>query len=393
MKKIITALLAGLLAAGSALALDVEVSGEIKTGFFAEWREMKGESASYARIYNSDGDSGAAEGRIRLGLALQEENFGMRTRFYRQEFKAKNNKFDSSSNIGVDFAYAYGTMLDNQIKISAGLLGESPWGTGGPDLIKELETTGNDPILGIRTEWKPLGFLRGLNLGFVLNRDNDTPPSSAKEKFGDIFAETVAGIAYEHDFFALRFAYRFNRELESPAAIVNGSQLVYRVEERALEKFVPGISVWANGYCKGIGAKVINSQGATETFIQNWFYARYDPENFTVGIDVRYEDWFEDKDNKQFLEIRPSFYYKLFNNILNVGVRGGMEFGFNNGRYFREGAVYNFWFVEPQIKANLKSNFYTALVYRYTSGYYTGNPSFEEDQETHWFNLRVCFTF
>jgi hypothetical protein len=393
MKKTITALLAGLLVAGSALALDLEVGGEVKTGFFSVWREAKDET--FARMYNNDGDSGDAEGRIRLAFSLQTENFGLRTRFYKSQFSAATSALDSNSRIPVDFAYAYGNLLDNQIKISAGLLGESPWGTGGNELLKELETAATgEHILGIRTEWKPnFSYLRGLNLGFVLNRDNDTPPSGAKEKFGDIFQETVAGIAYEHDFFAFRFAYRFNRELESPAAVVNGSQFVYRVEERILGKLLPGMSIWANGWCKGIGAKVINSQGATETFIRNWLYARYDPENFTAGIDIRYEDWFEDKDNQQFLELKPSFYYKLFNNFLSVGTMLGMEFGFNNGRYFKDGAAYNFWFIEPQVRTNINSNFYIAMLYRYTSGFYTGNPNFKEDQYTHWINIRLCYTF
>jgi len=394
MKKIITMLFVGLLAAGLVFALDdiVELSGEIKTGFFTEQREQGGDTYFRNAIYNNDGDSGASGGRVRMGISMHTKGIGIRTQFSQQNFSYRANGLNdiSVSKVGLDFAYIYGNLFNSQLKISAGLLGESPWGTGGPELGRELEYTGGgEPISGIRFEWKPLGFLRGLNLGFVLNRQDDTVPSDAKITFGDLLLESILGIAYEHKYFAFRFAYRFDRGIDSPAAIVNGEKLVYRFEERLLWRLLPGMSVSANGYCEGINAAGKGSGRATPGFIQNWLYVTYDPEFFTAGLNVGYRDGFVL--NAQQLEFRPYFYYKLINNHLDAGLMGGMEIGFNEGRSIPD-AFYNFWFIEPQVKVSVNNNFYFAIVYRYTSGAYGTETSYK-DQNTNWVNLRLCYTF
>jgi len=388
-------IIAALFATGSALALDdiIELSGEIKTGFFVEQRELDDETYSSSAIYNNDGDSGESGSRMRLGIAMHTKGIGIRTQFSQQIFSYRANGINdtSVSKIGVDFAYVYGALFNSQLKISAGLLGESPWGTGGPELGKDLETTGGgSPIPGIRVEWKPIiGSFRGLNLGFVLNRQDDTMPSDAKEVFGDLFLESILGIAFEHQYFAFRFAYRFDRGIDSPAAIVNGEKLVYRVEERLLWRLLPGMSIWANGYCEGINAEGKGSGRGVPGYIQNWLYVSYDPENFTTGINVGYRDGFVQNDQR--LELKPYFYYKLISDTLVAGLMGGMEIGFNNGKSIQD-AFYNLWFLEPQVKVKINNNFNMALVYRYTSGAYGTETSYK-DQNTHWVNLRVCYTF
>jgi hypothetical protein len=393
MKKIITMLLSGLVATGFVFALDniIEISGEIKTGFFIEEREQGGETYSKNGIYNNDGDSGPSGGRIRMGIGLNTKGLGLRTRFSQQNFllRPKGINDTSISRIGVDFAYVYGNLFNSQLKISGGLLGESPWGTGGTELGKELENDGGDPLPGIRVEWKPLGSLRGLNLGFVLNRQDGTVPSDAKIEFGGIVLESILGISYEHKYFAFRFAYRFDQGIDSPAAIVDGEKLLYRVEERFLWMLVPGLSISANGYCQGINAEGKGSGRSTPGYIQNWLYLLYDPANFSAGVNVGYRDGFVNDEQK--LELRPYFYYKLINNYLLAGLMGGMEIGYNNGKSI-EDAFYNFWFIEPQVKVNVNNNFYIAFVYRYTSGAYDTETSYK-DQNTHWVNIRLCYTF
>jgi hypothetical protein len=394
MKKIITVLLAAALVAGSAFAQDeIEVSGEMKTGFFTSDRETGGKTYSLARIHNNDGDSGPGEGRIRFGVNFKLGNYGLRTQFYQVKFARATGADDTNiDRVGADFIYAYGNLFDEQFKISAGLLGESPWGSGGPELNKELEYTPGDspsPITGIRFEWTP-NFLPGLNLGFVLNRDDDTVPDGAKETFGDMFMESVVGVAYEHDYFAFRFAYRFDRDVDSPAANVTGEKLLYRVEERILGKLLPGMSVWANGYWIGIGAEGRKSSGRTiPNTIQNWLYILYDPEYFSAGLTIGYRDAFYN--DGKFLEIRPSVFGKFFNNFLNVGVTAGMEMGFTDTSRIPDADVYNFWFVEPQVRLNLIGNFYAAAVFRYISGQY-GEDYKILDQTTTWFNLRFCYS-
>jgi len=392
MKKLITMLFAGLLATGSVFALDdiIELSGEIKTGLFFEQREFNGETQSRNAVYNNDGDSGNNEGRIRFGIAMHTKGIGIRTRFSQQSFPYRSKGINDTdvSKAVVDFAYIYGNLFNSQLKISAGLLGESPWGTGGPELGKELEYSGLAPVTGIRFEWKPLGTLRGLNMGVVLNRADETVPNDAKEAFGDLFMESILGIAYEHKYFAFRFAYRFDRGLESPAAVINGEKLVYRIEERLLWRLLPGMSVSANGYGEAINAGG-NRARATPGFIQNWLYISYAPEYFSMGLNVGYNDGFELDAQK--MEFRPYFYYNIIPNQLIAGLMGGMEMGFNGGKSF-EDVFYNFWFVEPQIKVIVNNNFYFAAVYRYQSGAYGTETSYK-DQITNWVNLRLGFTF
>jgi hypothetical protein len=389
MKNIIHASFFLFSSAGSAFALDLELSGELKTGLYMEQREQSGATYSYTRLYNNDGDSGLAEGRIRLCLNLTGENFGIRTRFFQDSFKRATSAADTNeARAWVDFAYAYGNLFNNQFTVSAGFLGESPWGTGGPELFRELEySDGGVSLTGIRTEWKP-GFLPGLNLGFVLNRMDDTMPADAVAKFGDLFMESIVGIAWEHEYFAFRVAYRCDRGIDSPAANVNGDRFVYRVEERILGTLLPGMQVWANGYCYGIGAEGKGSGRSNPGWIQNWLYASYDHDYFTAGLNVGYYDSFTKAENKQRLEFKPSFYWKFFDNFLAAGLMGGMEIGFNNGKGF-EDSFYNYWFIEPQVKVNFNSGLYAAVVYRYQPS----PPTSSGTDTTNWVNIRFCYTF
>jgi hypothetical protein len=392
MKKTITALIAAALVAGSAFAQQpVEVSGEFKTGFYTEEMETAGETFSKNRVHNNDGDSGDGEGRIRFNINFGLGDFGLRTQFFQDDFtRGTGPNVRSTPWIKTNFIYAYANMFDEQLKISAGLLGESPWGSGGPELFKELEyNTNGDPITGIRFEWTP-NFLHGLNLGFVLNRDDDKPPGDAKEIFGDMLQETVVGVTYEHEYFAFTFAYRFNRDVDSPAADVTGAKLLYRVEERFLRTLLPGMAIWANGYGFGIGAEEGKGSGrSTPGSLQNWLYILYDPDYFSVGVNIGYVKGLLLKDER--MEFRPFVFGKFFNNFLNVGVTAGMEIALiDNSRNSKNADdFYNFWFVEPQIKFNLTGNFYAAAVYRYT----LDKKGSEEDpnRTTHWFNLRFCY--
>jgi len=389
--KIITGILAFFLMAGSALALDMEVSGEIKTGLYIEQSEQKGQTISYTRLYNNDGDSGLAEGRLRVGINATQGNFGIRFRFSQEEFKRRTSATAQSGDKGVkiDHVYAYGNLLNNQLAISAGLLGESPWATGGPELFYELEyTNGMEPVTGIRFEFKPtfLSFLNGLNIGFVLNREDSNVPPDAKQMFGDLLMETILGIAWEHEYFAFRFAYRFDRGMDSPAAIVQGERLLYRIEERILGKFLPGMQIWANGYYTGLNAEMDGSRGA-QSWGRNWLYISYDSEYFTTGLNIGYREDFID--NAQQLEIKPSFYWKFFDNFLTAGLMAGMEMGFNNVKDTDD--FYNFWFLEPQVKVNFTSNLYASAVYRFISFPLDKLTGYQDT--THWINIRFVYTF
>jgi len=365
-------------------ALEFSIFGEIKTGFYYEQRRVKDDVYSHARLHNNDGDSGLDEGRLRFGMGLKFGNFGMRTQFKQSNFRLEDLTW-------VEYAYAYGNLLKEQIKISAGLLGESPWTTGGPDIIKELEFNGDNPLIGIRTELKPtfVPWLSGLNIGFVIGMDNDPTEVGAVEKFADLILDSVVGIGWDHKYFMFNFAYRFSRPTFSAAAQQGGEQFIYRVEERLLGLVAPGLQIFANGYCQGLGGT--EGRGVIINFI-NWFYIRYDNDFLTAGVDFRYEDTLVN--DQQYLELRPMFFYKFLDNFLSVGVTAGIEFGFNGGRERDDSSLFNFWYVEPQARMNIFNNFYVAAVYRYTAGINrVSRPSYESDQDTHWFNLRLGFSF
>jgi hypothetical protein len=371
MKKIIAALIAIVCLPCSAFAVDFEVSGEVKTGFYTEQIDDKSGVKSQSRIHNNDGDSGSNEGRVRLNLNIGYENIGMRTRYTQQQWKTIDDFM-------IEFIYGYGYFLDEQLKFSAGLLGESPWGAGGPDLFEYV-----DDQMGIRTEWTP-NFLKGLNLGFVLNRFNATgqvPVSVRKQTFYDMLADTVLGISYEHDYFAFRFSYRFDSEADWAFNGDEGSKLVYRAEERLLGKLLPGMQIFANGYFYGINASSTEKSGS-----QNWLYIYYSPDNFTANLNIRYSrtEKSDVEENGQTFLFKPGFVYKFFGNFLNVGIGFGLEIGMENEKRYKD-TFYNYWYIEPYVRVNINSNSYAAVYYNFTSG--------GDDSKTNWLNIRMGYTF
>jgi len=380
MKKIAAAMILTLFTAGFALALDFEVSGEVKTGFYSERRQVNDDVFTTTKIHNNDGDSGSNEGRFRFAMSLTDEFFGLKARFSQKEFRPDNH-------FQVDLFYVYGNLLNNQLKISAGLLDDnSPWGTGGPELIQTVETDRmNEMILGIRTEWKP-AFIPGLNVGFVLNRfdERPTPPTDHWERFYDILLDSVLGIAYEHEYFAFRFSYRFDTEADWGFTGNEGSRFVYRVEERILGKILPGMQIWANGYRFGINA----THEENEDF-QNWVHILYDPETFMAGLDIRYINTI--KHGVQSVRLRPSFMYRFFNNFLNLGLIFELDFGVGGSKLFDD-TFYSYWALRPYLRVNINNSAYAAIFYNYQVGAFEGfTPS--KDQTTHWLNLRLCYSF
>jgi len=391
--KIFAAALAGVLViTGSVYAVDFSISGEVKTGVYFEQRELEGEVTSFTVVHNNDSDTGPNEGRLRLAMNLTHENFGMRMRFHQVDFKTDFNQVDKFM---IDYIYAYGNLFNEQLKISAGLLGESPWGTGGPRLFQELETNNvNTHLLGIRTEWMP-SFLPGLNLGFVLNRyDNRIPVTmtdNAKEQeIYDVLLDSVLGIGYEHEYFAFRFSYRLDSMADMGFNDQEGSRFVYRVEERILRKLVPGLQIWANGYCFGINSA---GQEMNNRKFENWFFIQYDTADFTVNCNIMYLDTLINY--AKYLRVEPDFTYKFFNNLLSAGLNAGIEIGFDRGKYF-ENSPYNYWFIGPNVQLNIHANFYASLYYQYNAGSFQSTKAGRQiflDQNTHWVNLRLCYTF
>jgi hypothetical protein len=363
-KKLFILILAILGAAGIVCGQTLEVSGEMKTGLYWERVDVPGQEVwERAKIHNSD-DAGTNEGRFRLNMHLIKDNIGMKVRFQQTAWSsAQPNLWD--------FAFAYGNFIDEQLRVVIGRLGESPWSAGGPDIWQEL-----DNQLGIRTEVKPT-IVPGLNVGFVLNGWNNSNYFQEKNTLVDILKETVFGIAYTNDYFHGRFSYRLDGESDVWNMESEGMEMMYRLEERALKNLVEGLSIWANGWWKGIG-----SNDRDIVSYQNWLYAQLAPPEFIAQLRLGFHTGIQ----RQELHTRLSFYYNVLP-WLSAGLAGNFRVDFGDSKI--KDVPYKLWNIEPQIRANFGPNAYIALVYSFEN-----EPlAPDKDKTTQKLNLRTVYTF
>jgi hypothetical protein len=415
MKKLIALVVIALCATGSVFSQDdltLSISGEVKTGVFSYWTETEDPSAENgvftdegAFIHNSEDDNWMAirgnstgmadlrgqEGLYRLNFLIEKGNIGAKVRFQTTSWRGGAGAAGAAS---WGYAFLYGDFFADQLKISVGKMGDSPWGTDERELLKEVDT----PI-GMRFEYKPF-FAPGLNVGFVLNNWNTSPREDAG--LTDLLAETVFGLSYTHDYFHLRLAYRLDSAADEDGYYTTptdqGGRLVYRAEERIIQNYLPGFQIWSVGYFEELGSGEEDLLTGTSLF-----YVQYDPDDFTaqlrLGYNIvnlqlmgRYEEG-----SRQYFSVRPSFYYKLFGNFLRVGVAGEFAKDFGGNKVVP--ASYLYWYVEPEIRLNLGSGTYLALMYRYQDDYHQldrENPTDDYapvNSKTHWVNLRAVFTF
>jgi len=383
-KKIVALMSAVVFTAGFVFAQELEVSGEMKTGFFWERIMVDGEEAYEEAMMHNNDDAGNNQGRFRLNFHLlnSESNIGMKVRFEQTSWTASQPNFWA-------YAFAYGNFIDDQLRVTIGKLGESPWGVGGPDLWNEL-----DNLVGIRTEILPR-FVPGLDVGFVLNNYNNTPHNQEADVnfLKEMLMETVFGIAYTNDYLHARWAYRLDGKRDNVSystftgeIIEDRMEMVYRLEERFLRTVVDGLSIWANGYWKGLGESSKVDFLDSVFSLQNYLYLDYSPSAFSsqlrFGLTVN-------RGLQTFIG-RASFYYNIFP-ILSAGT------AFNFRQEFGENSVrdnpFVLWGIEPQVRVTFNSNAYIAFVYNYGQQYVTQGQAEPVLQERHWINLRVVYTF
>jgi hypothetical protein len=414
--KRIAVVIAVFTAAGALYAQELTYSGELKTGFYIEQEKIgENDPVSTGGMTNNDGDSGTGQGRLRMDFNFAYGILGFRLRF----------QIDPDiNNLGPyypawNFAYAYGNLLNDQLKISMGILGESPWGTGGPRLRRDPETrvysgvnrltgepyTASEGLMGIRFEYKP-SFVPGLNLGFVLNQPDRTQLATVTQTFGDVLGESVIGAAYENDYFAIRAGYRFDSEIDTyPSPRINeGATLVYRLEEKVLGTMADGMKVWLNGCYYGIGSGNQDELGVGESFI-NWLYWQWDTDVFIAQFDACFainKAYFNSefrpvrRQEYQFLELRPAFYYKFFDSLFQAGLGLGFGMEFGEGKTYKDSS-YQFFSVEPQLRLNIGGNAYVAAVYSYTDKYAWFDNDYSarrgEKSVKHSVNIRAAYAF
>jgi len=352
--------------AGAAYTQTLQLSGEMKTGLYWGRTDATGNPPEITvKMYNND-DAGNLEGRFRMNLQLTHGIMGMKVRF-------EQTTWTSMQANQWAFAFAWANLIDNQLKVTVGKLGESPWSAGGPDIWQEL-----DNQVGIRTEVMP-HIVPGLDIGFVLNGWNNSNYFPGKNTLSDMLMETVMGVAYTNDYFHGRFGWRLDGKSDVYNMESEGMEMMYRLEERVLKNYVDGLSVWANGWWKGIGTKDLDIK-----LDQNWLYAQWNRSEFSSQLRLGYLVGA----NYQEFDTRLQFYYNVFP-WLSAGAAGTIRIdgGVNKVR----DVPYKNWFIEPLVKATLNPNTYIAFVYHYEYEPISLTP--EKIMQTNWFNLRVVYTF
>jgi hypothetical protein len=389
-KKILIVLLA-VASSVSVFTQDFKVSGEVKGGVL--WEKFENRQPSVPdeeRVkekvrLNSKDDAGDFFGRFRLNMDYTNAGgyLGIRVRLNWDNYTT----YDKGGPIWA-YAFGFGNFFDNQLTLSFGRLGASPWGSGGPEMWRELEVSS---FGGIRFEYKPkLSFIPGnLNVGFVLNDIDDAADSGAKDAtILDFLQESVIGVSYTlPDWFMARFAYRFDSDRDNGAArsgsdnVKEGTKFVYRVEEYIIKKYLPDFSVWALGEFTGIGAS-----DPTFFFTRNWLFAQYAPENFTAQIRFG----FEKSENRAVMYAKPTFFYNLFDNRFVPSIMFCYAQDFGEGKIYA-GSPFAYIEFEPKVLVNLSPGAYVAFSYYYRMEYkYTSTPP---EQQTQWMNLRFGITY
>jgi len=351
----------------------LELSGEVKTGFYWERLDVEGqEIKETAKMHNND-DAGGNQGRFRLNMHLKINDFiGMKVRFQQTAWTGVQPNM-------WDYAFAYGNFWKEQIRITIGKLGESPWSAGGPDIWNEL-----DDQIGIRTELK-FDVLKGFNFGFVLNGWNHSNYYPDKNTIQDILMETVIGAAYTHKYFHARFSYRLDGESDIYDK-QEGMSMMYRLEERYFTTVLKGFSIWANGWLRGIGE---NTDVVT---YMNWLYIDYSPEKFSAQIRFGYDTGQNlNQELWHSFSTRVSFYYNILD-FLSVGA--AFRYTSDFGAIEVKGAPFRLIGIQPQVKFSFGSNAYISFVYDYQWDYRREATSTDPVlAQRQWFNLRTVYTF
>jgi hypothetical protein len=403
-KKIIVALMVITFSA-ALFAVDVDeekdqkftISGFAKSGLMWEKEEKVAKDPKESvRLGSRNDDAGDQAGRFRLDMEYANGNMGAKVRF----------QWDNWREVGMaptwwQYAFGYGNFFDDQLTLAIGKLGASPWGTGGPEMWKELEVSNAG---GVRFEIKPNIVPGELNVGFVLNWVNgsqDQGLSTIDVTLWELLRESVLGISYTHDYFLVRFAYRLDSELDTrpgsglTGGVKEGDDLIYRYEERILKNYLPGMQIWGLGSFEGVGAA---EEAKSVIRFVNWLFTQYEPEDmfglntpFTAQIRFGYDV----VSNRSILHFKPSFYWNFFDKFVSVGAAFlyGQDFG--EGKLY-PGAPYTYMEIEPKLQVNFSPNAYAAFVYNFRREYInkeSEQPGQSPIEQFQWMNLRFGVTF
>jgi hypothetical protein len=195
-------------------------------------------------------------------------------------------------------------------------------------------------------------------------------------------------------------AYRFDSELDAIQENKTGSdagkgedEIVYRVEERVLTNYVPGLQLWVFGHLFGLSAVDKKIQ-----WFRNWFIAQYEPTElwgiqrpFTAQIRFGYNAI----ESRSELFVKPNFYWNFFNKLISVGAAFTYAQDFGESRLEGE-HPFTYIELEPKLQLNFQSS-YIAFVYNWRQDYFHAsqqlNAGFDPIKQTQYINLRFCIYY
>jgi hypothetical protein len=360
----------------------VTLSGELKTGFVTGQRQIGNNVVTkFTYMHNTDTDSidafgsamaSAEPARFRFNIGYENGDVGARFRLQTTDFAQGN-----PTSFKLPFVFAYSYLWDRQIKLNAGKLGDSPWGIGeAPDMTGELDTT-----TGVRFEFIP-NFVPGLNIGFVLNDMNsqhDTYKHPDVELM-DYLGESVIGASYDHEYFGVRATFRFDGKVD----VQEGSDLIYKAEEKILDNYVSGLKIWISGNFIGLGATDDDLNPVKDKLdAKNWLFVTYTQDLFNVGIKAGIHT----HEGANTFKIKPSAYFTPFDKALSVGVAA--EIASSDNIVFKDQPYY-YWYIEPEIKYTY-GNTSVSLSYAYKDHF--ANNLVYETTRTSKVSLRLTLSF
>ena len=356
--------------------MNIHFFGEMKTGVFWDNRRLP-----QANIHHND-YAGPEEGRLRLGLRLNMRNFGIRTRITmdRWGIDLVTNEF---RHINWDYAFAYVRMFDNQLRLHAGNLSDSPWRAGGPDIWQAL-----DHLLGMRVEIWP-SRVPGLVFGLSMTEWNAM--TYFNHSLIGFITEATFGAAYTNAHVHAAFGWRLDGTVDVDNHYQEGQSLMYRIEARFLSNMVPGLRVWANGWWQGIAPALGEPQYGisnhpTDDMIsyRNWLYAEYVWGDFLFDARINLEFLAL---RSHFMRFRPGIFYRV---LPNLRVGGAFHYQMNFGpRAEIVGVPFVMMGFEPEVRFWFGGGSYLALVSRYYMTY----DREQNRRDRTWLNLRAVIAF
>jgi hypothetical protein len=357
--------------------LNLQITGEMKTGvFWDDWRQPQ------ANMHHND-YAGAHEGRLRLGLNLDAKGFGIRTRISLENW-AVDPITGNFRSLSWDYAYAFASFFDNQLRLAAGNLEGSPWRAGGPDIWQAL-----DHRIGMRVEISP-AQIPGLLFGFAITEWNTM--TYFQHTLIGLLTETTFGVTYTNDYFHAALGWRLDGVVDVDNHNQEGQDMMYRLEPRFLGKMVPGLRLWINGWWKGIApalGKPVDPEISNEVpddliSYTNWLYIEYEWRNIITDIRMNLD---LNALDSHMLRLRSGVFYRF---LPNLRAGAALHYHMNFGPEAEiTGVPFAMMGFEPEVQFWFGGGSSLALVYRHEWQY----DMMQFLRERNWVNLRAVISF